>query len=96
MAEDIREEKNREQEEIRISLPTYEEQQKALWDTLEGFDQKTGVKGKAAGQYTEYDSMDLFGLRDALFLDSDGKTKSFRTMYNAVNDLLTLSVSKGR
>ncbi len=96
MAEDIREEKNREQEEIRISLPTYEEQQKALWDTLEGFDQKTGVKGKAAGKYTEYDSMDLFGLRDALFLDSDGKTKSFRTMYNAVNDLLTLSVSKGR
>jgi hypothetical protein len=47
-------------------------------------------------KYSKYDSMNLFELRDVLFLDSQSKSKGYMAMYNAVNDLLTLSVSKGK
>jgi len=79
----------------------YEEEQKLSWDTLESFNktvkenslQLNTVQGD---RFEEYDTMNLFELRDALFLDKSGKSKSFRAMYNSVNDLLNLSISKGR
>ena len=86
---------NRQAGEKLQNMPTYEEKQQASWETLEKYKQTSKVNTAMGVRYSEYDSMNLFELRDALFNDGDSKTRSFRTMYNAVNDLLNLAAGRG-
>ncbi|MCR4750648.1 MAG: hypothetical protein K5877_12735 [Lachnospiraceae bacterium] len=74
----------------------YDLQQKAAWDTVESFHNTAKIDTAMGAKYSEYDDKDMFALRDALFLDEDSKDASFELMYTAVNNLLSLSVSKGK
>ncbi|MCR4891953.1 MAG: hypothetical protein K5989_07240, partial [Lachnospiraceae bacterium] len=87
-------EKKRELEDpIKLS---YEEKQNISWNTLENFHETSQVKTGLGAKYSEFDGKDMFALRDLLLSDNDHKSKSFKGMSDAVNQLLNLARSKGK
>ncbi len=73
----------------------YNRLEDAYWKTVSGFHKTADVKTAMGVRYNQYDSMDLFALRNELLNDTDKKSDSFMDMYKAIDSLLTLSDTKG-
>ena len=75
----------------------YEEQQKTAWDTVENYRKGSGKMDSAKGaKYHDLDNKSLFELRDEMFQDTDSKSELFKIMYDNINLLAEMSITKGK
>lgn len=74
----------------------YDEQERTSWDITENYHKTSSIFTAKGVQFEELNDKDIYQLRDELFLDKHSKSESFDRTYQAVNNLLNMSVTKGR
>ena len=95
--QELEKKKKEQKPEISLQQQNYEKRQMQGWDALDKFDKTSGIVATKEGlKYNELNEKTLAELRDELFLDTYSKSESFTDMYEAVNKLLNLSMTKGR
>ena len=89
--------KQKKQQTIITGQEKYDRQQQRAWQMVDNYKQGSGaVLSKQGRKHMDLDEKSLFDLKEDLYLDSYSKSESFTRMYDAVNNLLTLSAAGGR
>ena len=89
--------KKKSEQVIKTEQSKYEQRQMLGWDTVEQFDMTTGIVATKEGlKYSNLGDMTLSSLRDELYFDTYSKSETFNEMFDSLNKLINLSVTKGK